>query len=392
MTRWFLPAAVLTALATASPAQESHPPAAVGTWTRTAEEHKVKLEIKAEVLRLIISGSDGASVSLTADYALSKDGILLGILRTHAADAKDKGDADDRLNKRLFYFRVAADDKTLTVSDVNYGKSGGDEIKGLVEGKYRRVKTKPVAACCRVPDGPPPTSRPPSCQANAPVYPPLPSTYNRPAVPCPSGDEAKVDLGVVCKAFALALDRFGILDALSPPASSMTLPEPRYLQHPPQFIPADPAFPLSRELAPTPAPKPESAIPGLVKVIGGLLENVGFINAYSPDPNLRMKELIHQSEDLRQIENEFTRFWFTDQPSHLTAEMQAKKETPKPECTIQDVWATLVRWSGCGGEPNGRLDELINQSEDSGPIDWVPKRWTCPLSPLKYDRIHGGIQ
>jgi len=29
----------------------------------------------------------------------------------------------------------------------------------------------------------------------------------------------------------------------------MTLPSPRYLQHQPQYFPADPAFPLPRELA-----------------------------------------------------------------------------------------------------------------------------------------------
>jgi hypothetical protein len=44
------------------------------------------------------------------------------------------------------------------------------------------------------------------------------------------------------------------------------------------------------------------------------------INAYSSDPNLRMTQLINQSEDLRQIELEWVRFWFTDHPSHLTPE------------------------------------------------------------------------
>jgi hypothetical protein len=33
-----------------------------------------------------------------------------------------------------------------------------------------------------------------------------------------------------------------------------------------------------------------------------------------------MAELLKQSEDLPQIENEWERIWFTDQPSHLTPE------------------------------------------------------------------------
>jgi hypothetical protein len=42
------------------------------------------------------------------------------------------------------------------------------------------------------------------------------------------------------------------------------------------------------------------------------------LNIWSADPNVRMEQLLFASEDLRQIEDEWRRFWFTDQPSHLT--------------------------------------------------------------------------
>lgn len=60
----------------------------------------------------------------------------------------------------------------------------------------------------------------------------------------------------------------------------------------------------------------------LVSAFAGLiLGNAGcFINIYSSDPNRRMHELLNTSEDLRQIESEWERIWFTDQPSHLTPE------------------------------------------------------------------------
>ncbi len=52
-----------------------------------------------------------------------------------------------------------------------------------------------------------------------------------------------------------------------------------------------------------------------------ILCNTGcLINAYSSDPSMRMKALVNQSEDLRQIEQEWSRIWFTDHPSHLTNE------------------------------------------------------------------------
>lgn len=57
----------------------------------------------------------------------------------------------------------------------------------------------------------------------------------------------------------------------------------------------------------------------LVLVAGFVLSNAGcFINLYSADPNRRMQEMLNVSEDLRQLEYEWERIWFTDQPSHLT--------------------------------------------------------------------------
>lgn len=43
-----------------------------------------------------------------------------------------------------------------------------------------------------------------------------------------------------------------------------------------------------------------------------------FLPIYSSDYTLRMETLLNQSEDLRQIQYEWARFWFTDQPSHMT--------------------------------------------------------------------------
>jgi hypothetical protein len=47
---------------------------------------------------------------------------------------------------------------------------------------------------------------------------------------------------------------------------------------------------------------------------------VHVINVYSSDPNERIVESLNNSEDLRQIEDEWERVWFTDHPSHLTPE------------------------------------------------------------------------
>ena len=46
--------------------------------------------------------------------------------------------------------------------------------------------------------------------------------------------------------------------------------------------------------------------------------NVGcLIPIYDADPAVRARQLIHTSEDLRHLRDEWHRFWFLDQPSHM---------------------------------------------------------------------------
>ena len=57
----------------------------------------------------------------------------------------------------------------------------------------------------------------------------------------------------------------------------------------------------------------------MVVVAACVLGNAGcLLNLYSADPNRRMAELLNVSENLRVMEYEWERIWFTDQPSHLT--------------------------------------------------------------------------
>lgn len=59
----------------------------------------------------------------------------------------------------------------------------------------------------------------------------------------------------------------------------------------------------------------------LAFAVAALAGNGGcLVNQYSSDPNIRMQQLLYQSEDLRQIENEWRRFWFNEMPSHMTTE------------------------------------------------------------------------
>lgn len=58
-----------------------------------------------------------------------------------------------------------------------------------------------------------------------------------------------------------------------------------------------------------------------VALAGIALSNTGcLINIYSSNPNRRMGELLNQSEDLRVVQDEWERIWFTDQPSHMVVD------------------------------------------------------------------------
>jgi hypothetical protein len=57
----------------------------------------------------------------------------------------------------------------------------------------------------------------------------------------------------------------------------------------------------------------------LIVMTAVLAGNTGcLLNEYPSDPNLRMQVLLNESENLRQMQQEWLRFWMVDHPSHLT--------------------------------------------------------------------------
>jgi hypothetical protein len=73
----------------------------------------------------------------------------------------------------------------------------------------------------------------------------------------------------------------------------------------------------------------------LLAIAGLTLSNVGcFLNQYPSDKNDRMDVLMVQSENLRQIQGEWRRFWLNDQPSHLTPDRVDGGIAPRTPNTI----------------------------------------------------------
>jgi hypothetical protein len=186
MTRYItavLAAVTLVALAVPARAQTERNQKLLGTWTRHADGCKVRLDIKPDVLRCTVTIAEGYSISVEADYVVSKDGVVLGIVRgPKTLKAAKKDDDDDPLSKRLFYLQVSADEKSLMVSNLNCGDNGDDKTKEVLEGKYHRTESKHTHASATT-----------GMTLPSPDYLQHPPAYYPPATPEPGPAKTKAD-------------------------------------------------------------------------------------------------------------------------------------------------------------------------------------------------------
>ncbi len=135
-TRMALAATALLAAVSPAPAQTpDHRP--LGTWTRRADGNKVTLTAEPDRLRCTVQFKDGFTISVSADYVVSKDGVLLGVLRPRGAapDPSDQKATEDR----LFFCRVVVDGDKLTVSGLTVANDDA-EVNKLIEGRYKRAE------------------------------------------------------------------------------------------------------------------------------------------------------------------------------------------------------------------------------------------------------------
>jgi hypothetical protein len=164
-------AALVLLVAATSPLRAYDPLAHVGTWTRTAtiddHEVKIKLEVKDNTIRCTIHTTEGpvaSTLTVEADYLVTKDGVLVGVLRGGKKPQKGAGKEDpkDSIKDRVFacHFTIEKGANALVVTEVVSGGDADDMGKKVLEGKFHRVKTAPRAATA----------------GTAPVQPPCPTS------------------------------------------------------------------------------------------------------------------------------------------------------------------------------------------------------------------------
>lgn len=104
----------------------------LGTWERSAGDAKVTFTFAAESLKAIVS-SGGATVTIDADYGVSKDGTLFGFVTKVVREGTNEGPTE----KDLFRFQFTVEKDKLTLKDVH---PASDEVKQVLEGDYQLIK------------------------------------------------------------------------------------------------------------------------------------------------------------------------------------------------------------------------------------------------------------
>jgi hypothetical protein len=132
MTRW-VTAAVAVCLVCAAPlgaADKAKTP--LGTWTKTEGDFTVTFVIKKDGLDVTLKGGD-RKIAVTADYGMSKDGVLFARINKITKENLDGGPEEGD----LFSFRYKVEKDKLVISDLMAPKTN-DESRKLVEGDYEK--------------------------------------------------------------------------------------------------------------------------------------------------------------------------------------------------------------------------------------------------------------
>lgn len=276
-----------------------------GTWYRELGPMLCVLKIDADHITvtayMVGRLEDGTDVKeglvITADYHVSRNGTsvigqITSVDMLLEGDIPDVGNLTDgvrdlqkTLMDQLFSanFRLYGD--TLVLGALRLPGLGEKMSEGqmLMLGRYKNLGDKPLPKPKPVKEKR--VGRGDSSTPTAPL-----GAYGGQPVPIPSGSiEYAVPLNAI--------------PAVSP-ATVPSMPEPS----------ANPA--VSPAIVPS-MPEPTPLVPQK-QMSQPTPPTLGQLN--SSDPNIRMSQLLDQSEDTRPIQNQWRRFWFNDQPTHLTPE------------------------------------------------------------------------
>lgn len=104
-----------------------------GTWVREVNGFTLKFTFRANDLTIDVKDNDGNTISIEADYGVTKDGTAYGIMTKVTNKGIEKGPEKGD----LFSMKFSVTDKEMTFSDFK-GTHANEESRKLVEGVYTK--------------------------------------------------------------------------------------------------------------------------------------------------------------------------------------------------------------------------------------------------------------
>jgi hypothetical protein len=131
----FSPALVLAFLVGASALQAQEIIKPLGKWERKSGKNQVTLIVEDNRLHMISTGENVGA--LHADYSMTRDGVIYGVITSVECDDED-GDSTNSLFNRPFSFRYRIDEGALIIYDAKGRDSGKDEF---YNGRFKAAQT-----------------------------------------------------------------------------------------------------------------------------------------------------------------------------------------------------------------------------------------------------------
>jgi hypothetical protein len=106
----------------------------LGTWERRRGADQIRLHVEESRLHLVVPGDCACTVH--ADYGMTKDGVLFGIITSVEAEGEAAEAAEKELLEQTFRCRFRMDEGALVISAV---KIGNLEKQGIWGGRFKMV-------------------------------------------------------------------------------------------------------------------------------------------------------------------------------------------------------------------------------------------------------------
>jgi hypothetical protein len=111
---------------------QSPPSRPLGTWERRLGPEPLRLYVEEARLHLVVPGDNACTVH--ADYGMTKDGVIFGIVTSVEARDETASAAEKELLEQTFRCRFRMDEGALVISEV---KIGNLEKQGIWGGRFK---------------------------------------------------------------------------------------------------------------------------------------------------------------------------------------------------------------------------------------------------------------